>query len=144
MAPCASRLDYLPNSTAVPATLAWGLLFMRISVAVLLLSVHGLPKLLHWSLEVQRIEDPFGLGAGLTLGLAVFAEVVCPLLLILGLYARLACLPVLAVLVVAVAVVHPEWTLEQGQFAWLLIILFAGLALTGPGPLVIGRLRLRN
>jgi putative oxidoreductase len=105
--------------------------------------VHGLPKLLNWSTELQRIEDPFGLGASLTLGLAVFAEVLCPVLLILGVYARLACLPVLAVLAVAVVIVHPEWTLEQGQFAWLLIILFAGLALTGPGPLVIGRLRHR-
>jgi putative oxidoreductase len=120
-----------------------GLLFMRVSAALLLLQVHGLPKLLNWSTELQRIEDPFGLGASLTLGLAVFAEVLCPLLLILGVYARLACLPVLAVLAVAVVIVHPEWTLEQGQFAWLLIILFAGLALTGPGPLVIGRLRQR-
>jgi putative oxidoreductase len=123
--------------------LGYGLLFMRVSAALLLLQVHGLPKLLNWSTELQRIEDPFGLGASLTLGLAVFAEVLCPVLLILGIYARLACLPVLAVLAVAVVVVHPEWTLEQGQFAWLLIILFAGLALTGPGALVIGRLRHR-
>jgi len=30
-------------------------------------------------------------------------------------------------------VVHPDWTLEQGQFAWLLVALYGGLALTGPG-----------
>ncbi|MCO5368638.1 DoxX family protein [Pseudomonas alliivorans] len=112
---------------------------MRVSVSLLLLQVHGLPKLMHWSVEVQRIEDPFGLGGTLTLGLAVFAEVICPVLLILGVWARLACLPVLAVLAVAVLFVHPEWSLEQGQFAWLLMILFAGLAITGPGPLVIGK-----
>ncbi len=119
--------------------ICWGLLFMRVSVSLLLLQVHGLPKLMHWSVEVQRIEDPFGLGGTLTLGLAVFAEVICPVLLILGVWARLACLPILAVLAVAVLFVHPEWSLEQGQFAWLLMILFAGLAITGPGPLVIGK-----
>lgn len=63
----------------------------------------------------------------------MFAEVVCPLLLLLGIAARLACLPVLAVLLVALVVVHPDWTLEQGQFAWLLVALYGGLALTGPG-----------
>ncbi|AFO50218.1 MULTISPECIES: DoxX family protein [Pseudomonas] len=117
-----------------PSTLtATGLLFMRVTAALLLLFIHGLPKLLDWSEELQRIEDPFGLGATLTLALAVFAEVVCPLLLLLGIAARLACLPVLAVLLVALVVVHPDWTLEQGQFAWLLVALYGGLALTGPG-----------
>ena len=116
-----------------PTLTAAGLLFMRVMAALLLLFIHGLPKLLNWSGELQRIEDPFGLGAPLTLGLAVFAEVVCPLLLLLGVAARLACLPVLAVLLVALVVVHSDWTLEQGQFAWLLVALYGGLALTGPG-----------
>jgi putative oxidoreductase len=138
-----SRLDVARPSALAPTSVAWGLLFMRVSASLLLLWVHGLPKLLHWNLELQRIEDPFGLGASLTLGLAVFAEVLCPLLLMLGILARLACLPVLAVLAVALVVVHPDWTLEQGQFAWLLLILFGGLALTGPGPLTVQSLRRR-
>ncbi|MBV4540550.1 DoxX family protein [Pseudomonas vlassakiae] len=129
-----------------PALTASGLLFMRVMAAGLLFSIHGLPKLLDWSGELQRIEDPFGLGAPLTLGLAVFAEVVCPVLLVLGVVARLACLPVLAVLLVALVVVHPEWSLEHGQFAWLLVALYGGLALTGPGlysvPGLIGRNRI--
>lgn len=143
MSSITSRLVMGRTPAPASASVAWGLLFMRVSAALLLLFVHGVPKLLHWDLELQRIEDPFGLGAHLTLGLAVFAEVLCPLLLILGIHARLACLPVLAVLAVALGVVHPDWSLEQGQFAWLLIILFGGLALTGPGPLVVGSLRRR-
>jgi len=121
-----------------PRLTAFGLLFMRIAAAVMLLLIHGLPKLLNWSTELQHIEDPFGLGATLTLSLAVFAEVLCPILLILGVFARLACLPVLAVLLVALVVVHPDWSLEQGQFAWLLLVLFGGLALTGPGAWSVG------
>ncbi|MBB4866724.1 putative oxidoreductase [Pseudomonas nitritireducens] len=112
---------------------ALALLFMRVAAALLLLQVHGLPKLLHWQSELQHIEDPFGLGATPTLALAVFAEVLCPLLLILGVFARLACLPVIAVLLVALVFVHPQWSLEEGQFAWWMLILFSGLALAGPG-----------
>ncbi|WP_050491863.1 DoxX family protein [Pseudomonas putida] len=130
-----------PQSLTLTAT---GLLFMRVMAALLLLFIHGLPKLLNWSGELQRIEDPFGLGAPLTLGLAVFAEVVCPLLLLLGIAARLACLPVLAVLLVALLVVHPDWTLEQGQFAWLLVALYGGLALTGPGAYSVSGMFWRN
>ncbi|MFJ4350210.1 DoxX family protein [Pseudomonas sp. NPDC089428] len=127
-----------------PTLTACGLLFMRVMAALLLFFIHGLPKLLDWSGELQRIEDPFGLGAPLTLGLAVFAEVVCPLLLLLGVAARLACLPVLAVLLVALVVVHPDWSLEQGQFAWLLVALYGGLALTGPGLYSVSGLIGRN
>lgn len=119
--------------TLADISLPLGLLFLRVSAAVLLLQIHGLPKLLKWSTELQRIEDPFGLGATLTLAMAVFAEVICPVLLILGVFARLACLPVLAVLGVALVVVHPQWSLEQAQFAWLFAVLYAGLAITGPG-----------
>ncbi|WP_296232484.1 DoxX family protein [Pseudomonas sp. UBA4617] len=121
-----------------------GLLFLRVMAALLLLFIHGLPKLLNWSTELQHIEDPFGLGAPLTLGLAVFAEVVCPLLLMLGVAARLACLPVLAVLLIALVEVHPDWTLEQGQFAWLLVALYGGLALTGPGDYSVAGLCCRS
>lgn len=127
-----------------PRLAAGGLLFMRVMAALLLLFIHGLPKLLNWSAELQRIEDPFGLGAPLTLGLAVFAEVVCPVLLILGVAARLACLPVLAVLLIALVVVHPDWGLEQGQFAWLLVALYGGLALTGPGAFSLAGLQRRR
>lgn len=117
-----------------------GLLFMRVAAALLLMAVHGLPKLLDWQAQLKQIEDPFGLGPTLTLSFAVFAEVICPVLIIAGVYARLACLPVLAVLAVALVIVHPEWSLEQGQFAWLLVILFGGLAITGPGAWTLPRL----
>ncbi|WP_068826182.1 DoxX family membrane protein [Pseudomonas sp. BMS12] len=132
------------TTDTLPAPQAWALLLMRIGAALILLLVHGLPKLLHWQDELLRIEDPLGLGAQLTLSLAVFAEVLCPLLLMLGLFARLACLPVLVVLLVSLVLVHPEWSLEQGQFAWLLLALYAGLAISGPGPLVAQRLLYRS
>ncbi|MGV8920157.1 MAG: DoxX family protein [Pseudomonas sp.] len=109
------------------------LLFLRLSGSAFLLHVHGLPKLMNYAVELQRIEDPFHLGANLTLMLAIFAEVVCPLAIIAGVLARLACLPILSVLIIALVFVHPEWTLEQGQFGWLLLIIFTTVLIGGPG-----------
>ncbi|WP_271411508.1 DoxX family protein [Pseudomonas sp. Q1-7] len=117
------------------------LLFLRVSGSLLLLWVHGLPKLLNFSHELTVIEDPLHLGALPTLSLAIFAEVLCPLPIILGVLTRLACLPILAVLLVSVAIVHPQWTLAEGQFAWLLLIIFVTVFIAGPGNLsVSGRL----
>ncbi|WP_186230842.1 DoxX family protein [Burkholderia gladioli] len=109
------------------------LLFLRVAASLLVLAVHGLPKLLHVRAQLAAIEDPLHLGAPLTLGFAIFAEVLCPLLMIAGIATRLAALPILAVTVVALTLVHPDWSLQQGQFAWMLLILFGTVAIGGAG-----------
>ncbi|WP_447789727.1 DoxX family protein [Pseudomonas farris] len=114
-----------------------GLLFLRVSGGLFLLWVHGLPKLLDFSAQLQLIEDPFHLGAHLTLSLAIFTEVLCPLLIIAGALVRLACLPILFVLLVALLIVHPQWSVAEGQFGWLLLILFTSIFIAGPGRLAL-------
>ncbi|WP_460150424.1 DoxX family protein [Pseudomonas sp. S3_A03] len=115
-----------------------GLLFLRASGALFLLWVHGLPKVLDYSEQLKQIEDPFHLGAHMTLLLAIFAEVLCPVLIVAGVLVRLACLPILAVLLIAMLVVHPQWTLLEGQFGWLLLIIFTSVLLAGPGRFTLG------
>ncbi|MBK5374848.1 DoxX family protein [Pseudomonas sp. TH43] len=114
-----------------------GLLFLRVTGGLFLLWVHGLPKLLDFSAQLQLIEDPFHLGAHLTLCLAIFAEVLCPLLIVAGVLARLACVPILFVLLVALLIVHPQWSVAEGQFGWLLLILFTTVLIAGPGRLAL-------
>jgi putative oxidoreductase len=109
------------------------LLFLRVTASVLVLAVHGLPKALHYTSQLEAIEDPLHLGKTLTLGCAIFAEVVCPLLMIAGIATRLAALPVMLVSVIALGLVHREWTLDQGQFAWMLLIMFGTVAIGGAG-----------
>ena len=114
-----------------------GLLFLRLSGAFLVLLIHGWPKLLHWQTELQLIDDPLHLGKAVTLACALFAEVICPLAIMAGVWTRLACLPFLFLLLVSMLLVLAKWTLEQGQFGWLLIILFSTIALAGPGRFVV-------
>lgn len=110
-----------------------GLFFLRLTGSLLLLYVHGLPKVLHFSEELTRIEDPFGFGPYFSLIPAIVAEVFCPILILFGVATRLACVPIIAVLLVAMLVVHPGWSIAEGQFGWLLLIVFTTLAITGPG-----------
>ncbi|VVQ28790.1 hypothetical protein PS943_00987 [Pseudomonas fluorescens] len=115
----------------------FGLFFLRLSGGLFLLWVHGLPKLLNYNAQLQTIEDPFHLGANVTLMLAIFAEVLCPLLIVAGVFVRLACLPILCVLLIALLIVHPQWSLDEGQFGWLLMMLFTSLLIAGPGRLAL-------
>ncbi|WP_313571755.1 DoxX family protein [Pantoea piersonii] len=121
-----------------PPRINAGLFFLRLTGCLLLLYVHGLPKVFHFSEELTRIEDPFGLGPYMSLIPAIFAEVICPIFILFGLFTRLACLPIIGVLLVAMTVVHPGWSIAEGQFGWLLLIIFTTLAITGPGQWRIG------
>lgn len=123
----------MKNSISMLPRIDAGLLFLRLTGSLLLLYVHGLPKVLNFSEELTRIEDPFGFGPWMSLLPAIFAEVACPVFIILGIGTRLACLPIIGVLLVAMLVVHPQWSIGEGQFGWLLLIIFTTLALTGPG-----------
>jgi len=127
----------MSHSTSKTCAPDLGLLFLRASGALFLLFVHGLPKLLDFNAQLQLIEDPFHMGATLTLCMAIFAEVLCPLLILTGVLARLACVPILFLLLVALVVVHGDWSVEQGQFGWLLIIIFTSVLIAGPGRLAL-------
>jgi putative oxidoreductase len=115
-----------------------GLLYLRVTASLLVLAVHGLPKVLHYASEAAAIEDPFHLGKTLSISFAIFAEVICPPLMILGIGTRFAALPILVVTFIALVFVHPEWTLGEGQFAWMLLILFGTIAIAGPGRYRVG------
>ena len=75
----------LPESDLSRHAADLGLLFLRVTASVLLLVVHGLPKVLHVP-EAAAIEDPFHLGRTLSILFAIFAEVVCPVFMIVGVW----------------------------------------------------------
>ncbi|WP_413458217.1 DoxX family protein [Herbaspirillum huttiense] len=115
-----------------------GLLFLRVAGSFMLFYVHGLPKLMHYAHELTVIEDPFGLGPTVSLWSAILAEALCPVLIALGVFTRLACLPIIGVLLVAMLAVHPGWSIAEGQFGWLLLVIFTAIALCGPGQWRLG------
>ncbi|MGY5847318.1 DoxX family protein [Salegentibacter sp. HM20] len=110
-----------------------GLLIFRVGISGLMLT-HGYPKLLKFfgSEEIQ-FADPIGLGEVTTFGLAVFAEFICAVLVILGLGTRLAVLPIIATMAVAGLIVHMPDGFQRQELPLLFMLGYILLFFTGAG-----------
>lgn len=80
------QLNFLPRS----ADLA--LLVLRVWLGTAMLWLHGWVKVTKFSTIAPKFMDFLGLGQTPSLALAVFAELVCAALLVVGLWTRLAAL----------------------------------------------------
>lgn len=110
-----------------------GLLILRIAPSVMLLT-HGIPKFnkLTGGGEIE-FGDPLGIGAVPSLFLVVIGEVVCPILIIIGLQARFAAIPSAITMAVAAAVVHSSDPFSVKEKALLFLTCFVAIIFLGPG-----------
>lgn len=78
-------------------------------------------------------QDPFGVGGTISLGLAIFAEVFCAILVVLGLWTRLALIPLIATMAVAFFIIHSGDPFIKKELSLLYLIGFSALFAGGPG-----------
>ncbi|MBK5214757.1 MAG: DoxX family protein [Flavobacteriaceae bacterium] len=115
-----------------------GLLILRLVFGLVLIYGHGFEKM-SVILSGQEIQfmDPIGIGAGTSFYLAAFAEGVCAILLILGLFSRIATL-VLSINFIVIFIFH-AFLIGDGfavlELRFLYLFSFIALTLTGPGKL---------
>ena len=83
-----------------------GLLLFRIIFGGFMLIGHGWGKLMSFGEKSATFPDPLGIGNGLSMGSAVFCEVVCSALVVLGLATRVAVLPLVFTMGVAAVLIH--------------------------------------
>jgi putative oxidoreductase len=105
-----------------------GLFVFRVWIGSAILINHGLGKLEKFGSMSHDFGDPLGVGHRNSLALAVFAEVVASLLLILGLTTRFAALVLAINLGVAFALVH-KGSLSGAHSGELAFIYLAGCLL---------------
>ncbi len=110
-----------------------GLLILRLGSAGLLLGGHGWSKLMHFSERTADFPNPIGVGATASLALVVFAEVICSLLVIVGLATRLASAPVVIFFLVAGFIQHAPDPWQKKELAFVYMIFFLALLFTGAG-----------
>lgn len=128
----------LPDRTAL------GLLVLRAFAGLLMLVQHGMPKLLGFSQRAATFSDPLGLGSTTSLVLAVFAEVFCALFVVLGLWTRVAAVPLVCTMLVAAFIVHADDPFAKKELALMYALPFVVLIFTGPGALSVeARWRMR-
>jgi putative oxidoreductase len=115
------------------------LLVLRISVAALMLS-HGWPKIekLLAGGEI-KFANPLGIGETVSLVMAVFAEVICSILVAIGYKVRWAVIPLIFTMIVAVVVVHADDPFKNKEMALLYLIVYLGLIVFGGGKYALDR-----
>ena len=114
-----------------------GLFFLRLAFGLSMLLAHGWPKLMKFGELADKFPDPLGMGSQLSLVLAIGAEVGCSVLLIIGLFTRLAAIPLAVTMIVAFFVVHGADPWKVKELAALYLAVYATLAFTGAGHLSV-------
>ncbi len=109
------------------------ILITRITAAALMLS-HGLPKLgMLFAGNGNQFPAVLGMSGELSLTLAVFAEVICSVFILFGLGTRLAVVPLIITMLVAVLYIHSADPFAKQEPGIQFLILYVILFITGSG-----------
>lgn len=116
------------------------MLLLRIAGGGLIV-YHGFGKLSHFSDMKMKFMNFMGLGMPLSLSLVIFAEFFCGILIILGLFSRLAAIPLIIAMSVALWKAHHFDVFGDGEKAALFLPIFLVILLCGPGKASVDGMR---
>ncbi len=108
------------------------MLLLRLGLGILMMN-HGYDKLVHFSEYQDKFMNFLGMGKTLSLALVVFAEFFCSLFLILGLFTRLAAIPLIITTCVIIFKVNNGNVFGDGETAALYLTGYLVLLFVGPG-----------
>lgn len=100
---------------------------------------HGLPKMSGFAYSPVKFMDVFGMGTFMSLSLAVFAEVVCSALVLLGLGTRLAVIPLSITMLIAAFHVHIGDPFAKQEMSLHYLLVYVVLFILGSGKYSIDR-----
>jgi putative oxidoreductase len=127
------KILFAPAKNSPSANFA--LLVLRVWIGVEMMVVHGVDKLMSFTTTAQDFPDPLGVGHTASLALAVFAEVLVSMFLVIGLFTRLAALVLIIDMTVAFVFVHKCALTgsNSGELAFLYLLAYVVVFLAGPG-----------
>ena len=125
----------------VPASLA--LLCLRLGAGLMMLP-HGWKKFLKVGELKADFPDPFGWGSDISLYLTLLSELVFPVLIALGFLTRLAAIPLLVVMGVAIFSIHAGDPFSDKELAVFYFIAYLSILLAGPGKFSLDKLILKK
>ncbi len=117
----------------------FAMLVLRLGAGLLIMIHYGLDKLMHFAQRAPRFADPFHIGSTTSLALVVFAEFFCGAFIVLGLFTRLACIPLVIAMSVALISAHKADFFGAGETAGLYLSCFLCLLFAGPGKVSLDR-----
>lgn len=126
-------MNYFTSTRSNPVMVDIVLLVIRIFVGFAMLS-HGFPKLQDLlSGEEIQFYDFLGMGQKISLILAVFAEFVCSIFIILGLFTRFAVFFLIITMAVAGLVIHSNDPFPKKETSLLYLSIYLIFFAFGPG-----------
>jgi len=108
------------------------MLILRLVAGILMMN-HGYGKLTHFEETAKFMPHLFGMSSSITTALVIFAEFFCSLFIILGLFTRLACVPLIITMCYALFITLHGEVFGKGELATLFLGAFTVLLLVGPG-----------
>jgi putative oxidoreductase len=114
--------------------------FLRAGAGAMLM-MHGYDKVVHFSQYKKIFLDFLHLGPTLGLLLVIFAELVCGFFVLIGLFARLAVIPLVISMAVALFRAHHGDVFGDGEKDMIFLLSFVAILLVGPGKASIDGLR---
>ncbi len=114
----------------------FGMLMLRLGLGILLLH-HGYDKLVHFNTMKDHFTNFLGMGSTLSLTLDIFAEFFCSILVILGLFSRLAVIPIAIAMSVALFSAHHLDVFATGEKAAIYLVCAITLFFCGPGKISV-------
>lgn len=121
------------NTETSSKTLGIGLFLLRLCLGGLMIANHGWMKIINYETLKTEFFNFLGLGSNTSLILAICAETICSLLLIFGLYTRLALIPLIVTMLVVMGVHGWELFGGDAEMGFLYLIGFVFLFIAGPG-----------
>lgn len=121
-------------STAQNKNLSNIMLFLVRATVSSFMLVHGVEKFdTLYAGGPFEFPDPLGVGPAASLSLAVFAEVLCSGLLLVGFATRLVTIPLIITMYFAVFVIHGSHGFEKQELGGLYLLIYVLLLVTGSG-----------
>ena len=113
------------------------MLLLRVVFGLLMITKHGYDKMMKFSTLQYQFYNFLGLGTKTSLVLAIFAEVLCALFIVLGLFTRFATIPLIILMLVAIFGANAGKPLIESELALLYLGAFVTLLFCGPGRISI-------
>lgn len=132
-----SPKDSKTSALLLAARIAFGIIFLT----------HGYQKLTNYLGNpdfASSFPDPLGVGSQASLIMAIFGEFFCGLGFLFGCLYRLALIPMMFTMLMAIFIIHGNDPFAQKEMAVIYLLIFIFMYITGPGKFAIDRLFIKK
>ena len=120
-------------------SISFSLLVLRLFSGGLMIP-HGYQKLMKFGTGSAGFSDPFHIGGPASMSLTIFTELFCAIFVLLGLMTRVACIPLIIAMSVALFYSLHGQLFGDGEHAALYLSGYIALLFVGPGKISLDKL----